>query len=186
MYDILDSGPRNRFTVSGVIVHNCYGMGVNKLAESTGLQYEQARDLRDAYYAAFPEVKDLLSEMKNRARMNLPIRTWGGREYYCEPPKLVNGKIMDFSYKLGNILIQGGAADCTKEAMCRYHESGNKWPMLMTLHDELIIEAPRDEAMEATMRLMAAMQSVEFDVPMLTDAKISDVSWVAMTKVEAN
>jgi len=160
-----------------------YGMGVGKLADSTGLPLAAAKDLKDAYLETFPEVKDLMDELKRMAKRNEAFTTWGGREYYCEPPLLIGKKIITWEYKMLNVLIQGSAADCTKEAVCRFVEAGARWPMLILAHDEIIIQAPKDEATDALSCLKAAMESIEFEVPMLTEAKMSGESWARMEKV---
>ena len=57
VYDILNAGPRHRFTVSGVVVSNCFTMGVNKLADELGMSVEEATPLIDAYHEGIPFVR---------------------------------------------------------------------------------------------------------------------------------
>jgi DNA polymerase I-like protein with 3'-5' exonuclease and polymerase domains len=78
---------------------------------------------------------------------------------------------MTFEYKLLNYLIQGSAADCTKEAIIRYAGAKVDGRMLVTVHDEINISVPRKAAKAEVKRLREAMESVEFDVPMLTDTE---------------
>ncbi len=86
-----------------------YGMGVGLLAEKNEMPVDEASALKKAVMNLYPGLKAMYADMKVRARTNVPIRTWGGREYYCEPPKLVDGRIR-----------QGSAADATKEAISRF------------------------------------------------------------------
>ncbi len=158
-----------------------YGMGVGKLARQIGEPVEVAKQVHDAYLAIFPGLKALIRGLKDRARTGRPLRTWGGRLYYVEGPKVIAGRLQTFEYKLLNYLIQGSAADCTKEAMIRYWEA----PRFdghddLTAHDELLAEAPEGQQAKAMAALKAAMESVEFDLPMLTDGKISKRSWGEM------
>jgi DNA polymerase-1 len=154
-----------------------YGMGIALLASSIGEDEATARVLKDAYLQAFPGLKFLQRDLKSRAALNQPIRTWGGREYYCEDPRLVRDRrtglqiTRTFEYKLLNILVQGSSADCTKEAMVRwYYDRGRVGRFLMQVHDQIVISVPKNLVREGVKSLRRAMESVEFDIPMLTDA----------------
>lgn len=155
-----------------------YGMGVGKLAMKNNLTVEDAKELKDAILSIFPGLKALYKDMRRRAQANEPVRTWGGREYYCEPAKIVNGRIQEYDYKLLNLIIQGSSADCTKEAMIRYHRTkpvGHR--LLMQVHDEILCSVPRRELRAGMEALKVAMESVEFDVPMLSEGYWSAKSW---------
>lgn len=155
-----------------------YGMGLGKLAESSGSTVDEAKEVKEAYLATFPGLREMYRDMKYRAKRGIPLRTWGGREYYCELPKLVNGRIQEFDYKMLNVLIQGSAADCTKEAVIRYstaRPAGHE--LLLTVHDEILCEVPQKELELGMTVLCAAMEAVEFDVPMLSEGTRSTTSW---------
>jgi len=162
-----------------------YGMGKDLLATKMQVDVSTAVRVKTLYLAALPGVKKLMDSLKARARMGRPIRTWGGRVYYCEPPKVKEGADgittrKTFDYKLLNILVQGGSADCTKEAMARYAEAGHSWPMLLQVHDELMTQAPIAELVPAMAALRAAMEGVEFDVKMTSSGKFTDKNWSVM------
>ncbi|GAG01878.1 unnamed protein product, partial [marine sediment metagenome] len=103
-----------------------YGMGLDLLGRSIGEDRATASKLRRAYKAIFPELKDLDTELKRRGKEKEPIRTWGGRVYYCEEPREIKGHLRTFEYKLLNTLIQGSAGDVAKEFIIRYHEHPKK------------------------------------------------------------
>lgn len=155
-----------------------YGMGVGKLAEKNNMSVDEAKGLKDAVLRLYPGLKALYKDMKIRATAGEPIRTWGGREYYCEPPRIVDGKIRQFDYKLVNVLIQGSAADSVKEAIIRYHDGKPESDLfLLPVHDQMLAEVPtprKEAGMEA---LRQALESVEFDVPMKSEGDWSDKSW---------
>lgn len=144
-----------------------YGLGVGKLAEALGTTVEDARRIKGAQRAAIPGIAVLEKQLRKRAADGEPVTTWGGRQYYCEPEK--DGRT--FEYKMLNYLIQGSAADCTKEAMIRYDAAAKHGRLLCCVHDELNVSAPV-KAADAEMKLLAeAMESVEFSVPMLSEPK---------------
>ncbi len=156
-----------------------YGMGYGKLAEKNGTTVEEAKSLKTAVLALYPpELKLMYKEMKRRSKANEPFRTWGGREYYCEPPKIVGNRIQEFDYKMVNSLIQGSAADCTKESIVRFHDMRvNVSRFVLTVHDEQANSAAAKYWTEAMMAMKEAMESVEFDVPMLSEGTFSRKNW---------
>ena len=160
-----------------------YGMGSGALAERLQCTVEEARRFFAAHSKALPGVRDLEQDIKWRAREGKPIRTWGGRLYYCEEPKLIRGRMWTFEYKLLNYLIQGSAADCTKEAVIRYAEAKKHGRFMVTVHDEINFSAPKKAMREEMKVLRDVMASVEFDVPMLSDGKVGE-SWGNLTKWE--
>ena len=148
-----------------------YGMGGALLASKLGVGVDEALALRKAQKAATPGVAALDASLKALGRSGSPIRTWGGRQYYCEPPKLVDGQMRSFEYKLLNYLIQGSAADCTKEALIRYHQHPKRRArMMVTVHDEINVSSAAVNQDAEVLR--EVMESIEFDVPMLSDMKV--------------
>lgn len=161
-----------------------YGMGAPKLAERNDMTVEDSRDLKNAVKALYPGLDDMYKDMKKRSKENQPIRTWGGREYYCEEPKLIEGRMMHFDYKMVNCLIQGSAADCTKRAIINYWKAKPKnHRLLLTVHDQIIASVPGDQKnLRLGMKILKqAMESVCFDVPMLTEGDITYTNWADLT-----
>lgn len=155
-----------------------YGQGAGSLSEKIGCDVQEARTLRKAQQRALPDVQELDKAIKTGAKQGEPIRTWGGRLYYCEEPVIIDGRTMTWEYKLLNYLIQGSAADATKEAMIRYDELRKDSRMLLSVHDEINISAPRKAAKREMELLREAMEGLEFDVPMISDGKIG-ANWYA-------
>lgn len=157
-----------------------YGMGVGKLAIKNDMTVEESGELKKAILRLYPGLSQMYKDMKVRAKSNTPIHTWGGREYYCEPPKYdeKRGRFMEFDYKLVNVLIQGSAADCTKEAIIRYHAT--KAPtakIVLNVHDQITVSVPKKILKTEMEVLRQTMESVEFDVPILSEGAISDTNW---------
>lgn len=162
-----------------------YGMGLAKLALKLGVDLSTARMLFSAHMKALPGVKALKEALKAASEVNDPFYTWGGRKYYCEPKKVIKGRTWDFWYKMLNVLVQGGAADCTKQAMVNYFTSGadDQYPLILQVHDELLTLSPYKEHKQAHRLLNEAMLDVDFKVPMLSDGSVSLKSWGEMEKV---
>lgn len=155
-----------------------YGMGVGKLAERNDMTVEESRDLKKAILLLYPGLKAMYQDMKQRAMTNEPIRTWGGREYYCEEPRIVQGRLRQFDYKLVNVLIQGSAADCTKEAIIKFDDVREpNWHLILNVHDQLTVIVPRKDKVRAMEVLRECMETVPLDVPMLSEGSTSLTNW---------
>jgi DNA polymerase I-like protein with 3'-5' exonuclease and polymerase domains len=146
---------------------------------------EEVKGVRDSQNAALPGLKDIETGIKDLAKAGEPIVTWGGRLYYTEPPKYVEkfGREMTFEYKLINYLVQGSAADATKEAIIRYNEAKKDSRFLVTVYDEINISAPKGAEKKEMKILKDCMESLEFDVFMKTDGKIGK-NWADLTKTK--
>jgi len=150
-----------------------YGAGVSGLASQLGCDHSKAKEMREAYMAAIPGIRILSDALRRRGRNGLPLRTWGGRLYLPEPPKLVNGRMMDFLYKLLNYLIQPSAADLTKQTIIEWHaEHSSDGDMKATLYDEINLSVELGKERGAMAHLKEVMNRDRLDVPMRSEGFI--------------
>jgi DNA polymerase-1 len=145
-----------------------YGGGKNAIAQNVGCSIQEAQEFKDAYFTAMPGIHELSKDTSRRGRSGLPVSTWGGRLYYRE----ISAKYpeRDFSYKLLNYLIQGSAADQTKQAIIdwsktRFLESR----FLATVHDEINISVPIDEWEVHMEHLRDVMNAPRGDCPVRSE-----------------
>ena len=160
--------PRKDVKITGFSI--IYGSGVNGLSGQLHRPPNEAWAIREAYFQAFPGIKQLMRDTQSIGQSGRAIRTWGGRLYHREPSK--DGR--DFSYKLLNYLIQGSAADQTKECLYIWDQiqrRAHKDVFLATVHDEINISVPADDWKEGMSRLKHAMedQLPGFDCPMKSE-----------------
>jgi DNA polymerase-1 len=166
-----------------------YGMSAFGLMNSTGLTLAEAEDFVKAYFSKFPAVKNYLDGIRELARAQGYVATLLGRRRYF--PALQSGT----NYVLRsreereavNSPIQGTAADIMKLSMLKIppalNAAGLHGKMLLQVHDELVLECPRDE-METTARLVQeTMESAyPLSIPLSTEAHWGH-SWGAMQPV---
>jgi len=146
-----------------------YGSGLTALAAGLGTSYDEATKIKAAYLEVLPGLESLITQLKLRAKRNEPLRTWGGRVYYVEPPKFMDGRWRSFDYKLLNYLIQGSSADITKEAIIAYHKRRVHGRFLLTVHDQIVVSVPRQHAQTESKILQHCMESIPLDAPLLAD-----------------
>jgi DNA polymerase-1 len=145
-----------------------YGRGIPNLSAALGVDVIQGAATRNAYYAALPEIRTLSDQCRACGTRGVPIVTWGGREYYREPNPDRN-----LSYKLLNYLIQGSAADQTKQSMIDWdHTRGKNDLLIAAVHDEINISALEEDRVEAMDLLKQAMDAPRFDVPFRSEGYI--------------
>jgi DNA polymerase-1 len=85
---------------------------------------------------------------------------------------------------LVNHLIQGSAADQTKESIIRYHKYNPKGRFLMTVHDENVISVRQEYLGETLSLLNHAMEDLEgFDVPFKVDSEQGE-NWHEMENIK--
>lgn len=168
-----------------------YGQGLGLTAAVMNVTVEEARFIRNLYLQEFvPGIAQVQRELRKRAAKKEPFYTWGGRRYFCEKPREFNGEIRTFEYKMLNTLIQGSAADCTKEAAIRAHAALGSGCLSLLVHDEFVgLAATESEARRSMARLREAMESVgvhgqppTFKVPMTSEGKWSRRSWGTLKK----
>ena len=167
-----------------------YGMGKNKLMAELGLMKDAAEKLLKTYHQKAPFVKMLSEAVARRADDSGKIRTIGGRLCHFdlwEPhgfgiKKPLNhadalrehgpGIKRAFTYKALNKLIQGSAADMTKQAMYALYQEGII-PHVQ-IHDELDISVSSIQESERIIRIME--EAVRLEVPNKVDYEKGE-SW---------
>jgi DNA polymerase I-like protein with 3'-5' exonuclease and polymerase domains len=78
-----------------------------------------------------------------------------GRKYYTDPTiKVINGRVVEFSYKLVNYKIQGSAADQTKLAMVDYDDM-DEGELVLSVHDQLVSQVPIGTSSDKLVKAMA-------------------------------
>jgi DNA polymerase-1 len=161
-----------------------YGSGIPGLASGLGVDYASAERTLSAYFRAFPGIAALSKQTKRRGHQGKPIRTWGGRVYYTEPAKLIKGRMRSFEYKLLNYLIQGSAADQTKQAVIEWDaEKCADDVFLATVHDEINISATKWNQHVSMATLQRIMDKDRFDCPFASEGFVGP-NWYALEKCD--
>lgn len=154
-----------------------YGAGVGKIAESLYTTVEDATRIKAQYLNALPEIKSLQSEVQHRGRNFQAIKTLGGRQYFVETAKYMEGRLRTFEYKLVNYLIQGSAADQTKQAMLSYCQRTKHGRLTFSVHDQLVIQCAPEHVEEESKLLQDCMVNAFADVldsPFIADIDVGN------------
>ena len=152
-----------------------YGISDFALAKNIGVTRREAREFMDRYFERYPGVKAYMESSVAEAREKGYAATLLGRRRYLPELGSSNFNIRSFGERCAmNSPIQGTAADIIKIAMIRVHDElkkrGMRTRLILQVHDELILEAPVEEAEAAAELLRSCMEGVmRLQVPLKTD-----------------
>jgi DNA polymerase-1 len=144
----------------GVNFLTAYGGGAGKLANTTGITFEEAKEIIDNYYRQFSGITEWKRQVVASGRSKGYVTTMSGRRRRL--PELNSNDDMLRSRaerQAVNAVVQGSAADICKEAMLGIHEllKDTGATLLVQVHDELVVAVPEEIIEELTPRFMDAM-----------------------------
>ena len=153
-----------------------YGMGEFSLAKDLGISVKEARDYIQNYFDKYEGVKKYMDCVIEDARQKGYVETMFARRRTIAEINSSNFMVRSAGERMvRNTPIQGSAADIIKLAMVKVHgellRRNLKSKLILQVHDELIIEAPENEADEVRELLTEAMESAAvLDVPLVAEA----------------
>jgi DNA polymerase I len=134
-----------RKLVKGVVYGKLYGAGVAKMALTAGVPEGQMRSVVEAFDASYPGVKALQRQIEDIGMRRLRdeghgyVRTATGRRLPCDDDRV---------YSLTNYLIQSSAAEVFKQNLVKLDEADLTELLIVPVHDEIVLQAPREDAAE--------------------------------------
>jgi DNA polymerase-1 len=149
-----------------------YGIGPFALSHQLGTTVAEAKQFIENYFARFPDVRRYLDEQIAKARERGYVETLSGRRRYIPEIRSSNYNMRQFGERAAtNAPVQGTAADIIKIAMIRIHDAlrDRGARMLLQVHDELVLEAPRAEA-DATRALVQELMENAFPLTVPLEA----------------
>ena len=159
-----------------------YGISAFGLSEDLKIQVKEAEGYINGYFDKYPGVKAYLDATINNAREEGYVLTMYNRRRQLPELKSSNYNTRQFGERVAmNMPIQGSAADIIKIAMlnvnARLRREGLVTKLVLQVHDELLLEAPADEA-EAVKRILKEEmeQAASLKVPLTADVKTGK-SW---------
>ena len=152
-----------------------YGITVFGLAERLEISRDEAKQLIDGYFEAFPKVHEYMETSKEMARQQGYAETFFHRRRYLPDINSRNATVRNFAERNAiNAPIQGSAADIIKVAMIRIHrrfkEEGIRSKMILQVHDELnfsVYPEERGRVEEIVLQEMQAAYALR--VPLVAD-----------------
>lgn len=155
-----------------------YGIGAFSLAKDIGVTNKEAKEYIDGYLNHYSGVATYMNKMIEKAKDKGYSETLFKRRRYLPELASSNHMLKAFGERVArNMPIQGTAADIIKIAMIktdeRLQKENMKSRLILQVHDELIVEAPEEEADKALKIVTEEMENAcKMKVKLLADGKI--------------
>lgn len=156
-----------------------YGQSRYGLASALGISPFEAQDFIDRYFATYPKIRAYMNNTLMQAHQEGYVETIFGRKRYLkEELNSRNVKIREFAERAAiNAPLQGSAADLIKMAMVKLHKgltaAGVKSKMILQVHDELVLEVPKNELEQVKKLTVEAMELGQpLKVPIVVDLSV--------------
>ncbi len=170
-----------RQEAKAVVLGINYGRTAYGLSKGLKITEEAAQTFIDGYFKVFPEVQKFLEDTANNLTKRPYVRTLAGR-YRRFPDYLKALQRGQDSYawrmerQAGNAIVQASAADVMKLAMIKLEQELDQVEgrMLITVHDEIIVECPLVKAEACSELVKRCMETcVDVDVTLTIEPKIT-------------
>ena len=175
--------PEMRARAKTINFGTIYGQGPFALSRQLGITQEEAKAFITQYFERFAGVRTYLDQQVKLARAQGYVETLFGRRRYITEIHDKNFSLRSFAERTAqNTPLQGSAADLIKIAMIRIHgalrEAGSSARLLLQVHDELLVEAPKADV-EATQRLVKHHMegAAVLKVPLVVDVGVGE-NWL--------
>jgi DNA polymerase I len=159
-----------------------YGMSGFGLAKQLGVSNRLAQDFIQRYFARHPQVKAYLDQTLEEARRQGWVTTLRGRRRQIPQITSKNRLVRQEAERSAvNTPLQGSAADIIKKAMLEVeaalNQAGLTGRMLLQIHDELLLEAPRKKLNDTAKVVRRVMEGVvNLKIPLIVDLR-AGVNW---------
>lgn len=159
-----------------------YGISDFGLATDLKVSNQEARKFIDSFYENHPKVKEYMEKCLNDAKDSGRVSTILGRTRRMFDITSSNYMLRTRAERASqNMPLQGSSADIIKLAMLKVHKAlkdgGFKAKLIMQVHDELIIDCPKNEEEEVKGLVRECMNSaIELKVPLICDV-VSSYRW---------
>lgn len=173
--EVMPAQRRDAKAVNFGIIYGISGFG---LAENLSIPQYKAREFIQNYFVMHPKVREFMDRCIADARERGYSLTMTGRRRNLSDLNASNYMVRSAAERMAmNTPLQGSAADIIKIAMINVENrlKGMKSKMILQIHDELIIDAAKDEEEEVKKILSYEMENaVRLSVPLVAEAKVAE------------
>jgi len=152
-----------------------YGISSFGLSENADISVKEAKDYIDRYFNTYPRVKEYMNRNVEIAKSTGKINSITGRQRSIPELLSDNYNIRSAGERIAmNMPLQGSAADIIKIAMINVYKTLKKEGLIsklvLQIHDELVIDAPLDEAERVKEIIKEEMEAaVALKVPLIAE-----------------
>ena len=163
----MQKSDKRRGLIKGVVYGRLYGAGIAKQALTAGVPEDQMRAVSNEFDKRFPGMQLFQKKVEDIGMRRLRtegqgyVNTWTGRRLPCDEDRV---------YTLVNYLIQGGAAEVFKSNLVKLDQADLTELLIVPVHDEIVLNAPREDAVEIQRIVRECMTTTDgWAVPLTAD-----------------
>lgn len=167
---------KRRGLTKNTMYGKAYGAGIQKMAETAGVTFDQMKSVVESFDQAYPDVKrfqqeiDQIAGERERFEGIAYVNTPFGRRLPADSGR---------GYALLNYLLQGHAAELLKRALVKLDAAGLGDYLVLPIHDEVIADVPKEDAEDAKRLITECMEVVDgsYMVPLTAEAEGPLKTW---------
>ena len=165
-----------------------YGMSAYGLSRDLNVPVDEAQEFIDKYFLRYPDVKKFMDHEIKKCQEKGYVVTLLNRRRYIPEINTQNMSMRQFAERQAiNTPVQGSAADLLKLAMINIQKELEKQKrrsqMIITVHDELVFDVPREEQAEMIKLIRHEMEHpLKLSVPIKVSVKVGD-NWLQMKEI---
>lgn len=174
--------PEQRRNAKAVNFGIIYGISAFGLSNDLNISSKQAQEYIQRYFESYSDVKTYMNKNVEKANKDGYVKTLLGRRRVINEVQSSNRNIKSFGERAAmNMPLQGSSADIIKIAMINVYQKlqmgGYKAKLVMQIHDELVIDCPKEEVEEVSSILKTEMENaVSLSVPLTVELQ-SGKNW---------
>ena len=165
-----------RGLVKGTMYGAAYGSGIQKMADTAGVTYDQMKEVSEGVFRTYPGIRNFMQEIERVGKYREEhegqgyVLTQMGRRLPADTNKV---------YALTNYILQGTAAELMKKSIIKLDACGFLPYMKMPIHDEMIFSLPENIIKEASKEIEEVMSYVngEFSVDLPAEPEAGMSRW---------
>lgn len=165
----------HRKLMKGVGFGKVYGGGEETLSRQTGAPIDAVHNAVVEYDRVYPEIKRYGRKLQRRADFGKrEVVTPSGRHLPLDKDRV---------YSATNYMVQSTARDVMAQAIVDMFDSGLGDYLLLPVHDEILAQAPDNEADEIAAEIGRIMSGTFYGVPLTATGDVTGRSWGSAYKI---
>lgn len=155
-----------------------YGQGAHALSRQLGVDYVEAKQYIEEYFAQFPRIRDWMETILEKGYKDGYVETIWGRKRYIPELQAGDKRLKAAGERAAvNHPVQGTSADMIKKAMVEIdrelYQVSTICQMVLQVHDELLFECSPESVEETAKTVKEKMEhALELSVPVVVDLKV--------------
>lgn len=160
-----------------------YGLTPYGLSKDLNISFSDAKNYIEKYFNQYPEVKNWMEKVVEQTKEKGFVETVWGRRRYISGIYDKNKTVYEFAKRAAiNTVAQGTASEIMKHGMIKIQKELLDAKIILQIHDELLISAPKEKAQEIEQIIKTSLEKiVDWNIPLKVATRIGK-NWQEVSK----